>query len=128
MYIAFLGTMKAGAVSALMNHNLRLNAFTHCFSLAKSKFLIFQSDLGPAIMEPIRAELEASGNLYQFSLEGKEVASYDRIDLRHVDEIDRCADRRKGVKMGDAMSGCLRSRLGFSSKLNGRNLPFCFQP
>lgn len=101
MYISYLGVSKAGAISALMNHNLRLNAFTHCFKLAKSSLLVFQSNLGSEIVTPIEEELLQSGRIFQFSLEGKETGSWDRVDLSGIPDTDNSQEARKGVKMGD---------------------------
>ena len=49
--IAWLAASKLGAVSALINTNLRTKALLHCISVSTAKILLFGSELTDAVEE-----------------------------------------------------------------------------
>ena len=55
----YLGLWKIGVVVAFLNHNLRHESLTHCIRAAKSRALIFSSQLAGAVSD-VWSELEES--------------------------------------------------------------------
>ncbi|XP_014362762.2 long-chain fatty acid transport protein 4 [Papilio machaon] len=60
----WLGMAKVGAVSALINSNLRHKPLLHCIQVAKAKAIIFSDSLAGAIDE-VRDQLPAELKLFQ---------------------------------------------------------------
>ncbi|KPI93922.1 PREDICTED: long-chain fatty acid transport protein 4-like [Papilio xuthus] len=61
---SWLGMAKVGAVSALINSNLRHKPLLHCIQVAKAKAIIFSDSLAGAIDE-VRDQLPAELKLFQ---------------------------------------------------------------
>ncbi|KAJ0181727.1 hypothetical protein K1T71_002449 [Dendrolimus kikuchii] len=60
----WLGMAKIGAVSALINSNLRHKPLLHCIQVAKAKAIVFSEHLAEAI-EEIRSQLPENLKLFQ---------------------------------------------------------------
>ncbi|XP_063838760.1 long-chain fatty acid transport protein 4-like isoform X1 [Ostrinia nubilalis] len=60
----WLGMAKVGAVSALINSNLRHKPLLHCIQVAKAKAIIFSDQLASAV-EEVRGQLPSDLKLFQ---------------------------------------------------------------
>ncbi|KAI5635961.1 AMP-binding enzyme domain-containing protein [Phthorimaea operculella] len=60
----WLGMAKVGAVSALINSNLRHKPLLHCIQVAKAKAIVFSEQLAGAI-EEVRSQLSEELKLFQ---------------------------------------------------------------
>ncbi|XP_049872983.1 long-chain fatty acid transport protein 4-like [Pectinophora gossypiella] len=65
----WLGMAKLGAVSALINSNLRHKPLLHCIQVAKAKAIVFSEQLASAI-EEIRSQLSEELKLFQLYGQG----------------------------------------------------------
>jgi fatty-acyl-CoA synthase len=99
--MTWLGLAKLGAVTALLNTNLRGGPLAHSLSVADAKHLVVGAELGEAL-DTVRSQLESWPTVWSTggSVEGARDLDAELAE-RSADPIDR--EVRRGLKAGDKL-------------------------
>ena len=99
--MTWLGLAKLGAVTALLNTNLRGGPLAHSLSVADAKHLVVGAELGEAL-DTVRPQLESWPTVWSTggNVEGARDLDAELVE-RSADPIDR--EVRRGLKAGDKL-------------------------
>ncbi len=101
---AWLGLAKAGAVSALINTNLRHGQLVHALRVSKADTVIVGGELAEALHE-VRNDLESPLNVWCWGRPASELPDSAALDsaLAEASERRPSGATRAGVKSGDPL-------------------------